>query len=247
MTDDIDRLYDLRDEIDLGRQRFAQGTPPEDEGEASDPSGAIRVVARRSENHIRVHLGDRWEDAHEPEALGAAIVATYAQIAYAALGAWGESVAEAPEPTRATPLPPLGSSVASRVEDAFAAGAERPDIHAVMHNVTEILQQLSAGFAEAAEAVGHRATAEYDGSTYGGHVTATVNGAGHLVRLVLSPQWLGRTRASGIATEINAAIDAAVEQIPPATAAGALEGTPLAEFAALAEDPDALVKRLLGR
>ena len=197
MADETDRLYDLRDEFDLARQRFRHGAETEDRGEAADPSGTVRVECVRSELTILVRISNDWAHDLEPESLGSVIVATYAEIGYKALGAWSEAVISESGDERVTPLSPRGGTVAARVEQALTAGAERPSLDEVMANISELIGQLGSAFAAATTAVADRATAQYDGSTYAGHVTATVNGEGELVRIALSPSWARRTSGSG--------------------------------------------------
>ncbi len=68
MTDDTERLYELRDGIDADAQRFEAGAAAATAQSAGDDSGSIEVEVVADTPTITVT--DGWRRSYEPNALG---------------------------------------------------------------------------------------------------------------------------------------------------------------------------------
>jgi len=243
VSDDLDRLYDLRDEVDREQQRLSVDATTSATVEATDDSAAVTVVFGSTGHRLTVTVAESWRDAYEPEQLGAAIVKVATQAASDRLLAWGTAAQDRPRP-RARPLPSLSDTGVGRLAAALESGDIGRSPAAVTERIVAMLSELNRGLDETFALVRRRAEETFTARSADGHVEVEVDQSGLLRRVDVSLEWLQNARAHVIGADVTAAIVAAQAQRGDESSANPLAGTPLEKFAALATDPDALVRMI---
>lgn len=244
MSDGLDEIYDLRDELDREQQRLAAGAAVSGVATGSDEHGAVTVEFDTVSGTATVNVADSWRSSYEPEELGATIVRVATEAATAQrMQTWEEQVPEpGTAPTR--PLPKTSDTAVGRLVEALESGSIPQSTAAVSERLVEMITELNRGLDETFAIVRSRAAQGYSGRTFGGNTVVTIDRSGLPVSIVFSEAWLATAHARSIGAEVNAALEIAREARDADAAAGAnpLAGTPLERFAGLATDPDALIR-----
>ncbi len=247
MRDELDEVYDLRDELDREQQRFAAaGSQSTGVASGSDEHDAVSVDFDTATGAVTVALSESWRSAYLPEELGPAIVRTATEAtATHRMQAWDEQMPESGS-TRTRPLPPNSDTAPGRLLDELESGRMGMSATAVSERLMELLGELNRGLDETFETIRSRATQGYTGRTLGGNVTAVVDRSGMPVAVSFAESWLATAHVRNIEAEINHALEIARENrdSDATTGANPLAGTPLERIAELASDPDALVRLL---
>ena len=246
MSNGLDEIYDLRDELDREQQRFAAGSESTGVATGSDEHNAVSVEFDTATGVVTVGLNESWRSAYLPEELGPAIVRTATEATAAQrMQTWDDQVPES-EPMRTRPLPQTADTGPGRLREELQSGRMGMSATAVSERLMDLLGELNRGLDETFETIRSRASQGYTGRTFGGNVTAVVNRSGMPVSITFAEAWLTTAHVRSVEAEINAALEIAREARDADAPANTnpLAGTPLERFAALASDPDALVRLL---
>jgi DNA-binding protein YbaB len=244
MSDDLERLYDLHDQIDITAQRWTR-TLPVGNYRGVSGEGTVEVTASAEGKVVKIVVHEGWRANAAADELGALILEAYTDSTVEALKDWEQAMEddeEEPDPDPA-PIPPLSDSFASamerHVEEMGPEIAER-----TFNRLAELLQQVVDGLDEAEETIRTRLTAEYEGSDAANAVCVTLQGTGALVDVDFEDGWLANRHAANITSRLGEAVVAAQRQIEAAVPDDMFAGTPLASILALLEDTDALIYEL---
>lgn len=242
MTDELDRLYDLRDEVDREQQKLSRGASSSDRLHAEDETSSIVVDYDPATTELSVQITEGRRSTYAPEELGAAIVDVVLHAASARVAEWGEQI-EDDDRVTARPLPTVSETPVGRLAVALETGEIGMAPDAVTNRIVEMMSEMNRQLDATLDIVKGRATETFSSRTFGGNVTVTIDRAGLLQAVDVSPAWLAGARAVTITAEINGALEAARAKLEKQSA-NPLAGTPLEDFAALATDPDALIRMI---
>ncbi|MDR3202301.1 MAG: hypothetical protein LBT54_04115 [Bifidobacteriaceae bacterium] len=240
MSDDSDRLSELREELDRDQQRQQRAQAAIGPVEARDEGGSIAVSLDADGAIAKVTVREAWRGEHGEEGLAGAIMAVYADAASKRMEAWGHGLEdEAPGPVRA-PEPGNAEAMLKLVEERGASVPATQALEALDAMLDEMLEGIDAAFDIATA----RGKAEHEGKSSSGAVRAVVVGAGGLASVAFRSGWLKNRHSFNISREVNEAIQSATKAARAATPADPLAGTPLERLSSQAADPEAIAARL---
>ena len=244
MSSELERLYELHDEIDKKAQRWNRVLPVGDfRGVAA--GGTVEVVVSADGRISKITIHEGWRDTTSNEELGARILEAYTDATTAVMQDWGEAFdddeeEDDPEPT---PIPPLADSFAEAMDrHVTEAGPELAE--RTFNRLAELLQEVVDKLDEAEEIIKERLTAEYEGADGADTVCVTLQGTGALVDVDIDPDWLVSRHAANITKRVSQALIAARRKVSDAVPDDIMAGTPLARVYELLADPDALIYEL---
>ncbi|WP_182112488.1 MULTISPECIES: YbaB/EbfC family nucleoid-associated protein [unclassified Actinotalea] len=245
--DQIEAFADRRDEIDRMQQRFERASgAAEGTFTGTDATGTVTVVVTPTGHFVEVRVPVTWRDELAPEGLAPAVMDARTEAAMARMAQWGEAVAdELDAPAPATrPLPPAYESLAGRIDEYVTRHASPEEAQATTDAFAEFLREVLASIDEAKAEVARAQSAEIVGTSEAGHVRVVVNGTGDVVGVRYDEGWLERAHPANIGRETVQAQAAALRAAGGRTPASVVAGTRLGELERLANDPEALARRL---
>lgn len=219
-----------------------------------DPTGTIGVVIDSTGRVRQVEVGDDWRETLGVADLGSAILAAVTDAVLRRLHDWGAAVTKAgDDPDIATPRGAAASGPPPAVAGSSAGDGTRPPRGAGMFDdapgpstLGELLS-LFDGLERELDAftreVEERARREFRGRGPGGWLTVTVRG-GQVVKVDIDKRRAVDANHVAISREAMAAFDAAFRAAGAAATPALPVDGPLAEIRALAENPEALFRRL---
>jgi len=241
MTDDTERLYELRDGIDADAQRFEAGAAAATAQSAGDDSGSIEVEVVADTPTITVT--DGWRRSYEPNALGPAIMQVLTTLATRRLEQFADAAEQATPRNR--PTPALGDTPVGQAQIELERAGDDLDGTAMLNRLTAMLDTMVGGIDETVQTIAARSSAPHSGTSVPEHVRATMRGR-TLVDLTLDERWLEYAGPSEISREVNEAISAASAQATSLLPTNPFQGTPLAGIERMLDDPSALGRYLAG-
>lgn len=245
---EVDRLYDVRDEVDRAAQAFgAAARPRREQYEGSNESGAVtvRVSADGVLTDVRVAMG--WRDRVGATGLPSAVLAAVVAAVHGRLEDWGaglEEVRTGPAP-RVRPAPGLYDTLAGRLEDHVRAARTPTEVAAVQAALVDVMDELVRSVEEVTADVDAALTATVSGvSGKERHVVAELGLASDLVALAYDDGWLERAHPANIGRETVAAVDDARRALAGRSVSDVVARSRLARMTAMFDDPDAVSRRL---
>lgn len=233
--DPVEHLAELREELDVDAQRFERARDRVGSVEAVDESGTVRV---RTDPHGLVEavtVDGGWQGRLAASELAAAVLEAYGLAGMAQGQTWAEAF-DGEEPLRPRPAPPLHSTSAGQLRERLEELREHPAAATLMSRLADLLHELDARVDAALARSDRLAGQDYAGRSSSRHVRARVAFAGTLVGLEYDERWLAGAHAFNIGRETVEAVHDALASLASAQTA---DPDPLADLAALAEDPTA--------
>jgi DNA-binding protein YbaB len=246
MTFDADSILDLRDEYDRQGQAYEAAASATSVVSASDESRSIEVELDTESAMLTVNIGNNWRSHYDADSLGSAVVTTVGSLAAARVAEWSDAVAEKDDApvARTRPLPPTSETLVGSFNEAIAASGDSVDMDVVFEDLLVVLREFNAGLDEVSEIVLSRANANHSGASAGSTATATVSGTGTLTSLEFDSHWLTNRSSFEISGAINDAIAKATDAAKSAAPDNPLDGTPLARYGSVLNDPQAFTRLL---
>ncbi|AVL96037.1 hypothetical protein AB0O70_09775 [Microbacterium paraoxydans] len=248
MSDDAERFFELRDEVDSQAKMFADASARAVPASFTDEAGL--VTAQIDEDGVlSVEIADRWRDGIEPSALGDRIVAAFQGLSAARVEAWAANIGDAAEQDhRPSPIPSTHDSVAARLQEALLAEPETtPAVERALENMLAFLDDVSANIDATFAGALSRGRQTEEVAPLSRHLTVELSAGGHLVAVSLSPNWAERSSGAQISRELNDTLREAFEKTRATRDAGALDGSPLEKYGRFVDDPDAFVAFVSGK
>jgi DNA-binding protein YbaB len=240
MPSELEHLYELHDEIDKKRQRWARVLPVGDfRGVAA--GGTVEVVATAEGEVMKIVVHDGWRKVVPAEGLRDAVLEAYNDSRTVVMQEWAEALdddEEEPDPAP-RPVPALEGSFTAML-DQHMTQMDPEAAEQTLNRLAALVQQAVDGRDEAEQLISERLTAEHEGSDPSGAVCVTLQATGVLVDVDIDLDWLEGRPATDITARLGEALAAARHTMAAAVPANIMAGTPLALLA----DPDALMKEI---
>lgn len=248
MQDDVDSIFDLRDEFDRRSQAFETAAAAS-ATQATDPSDAFVVDFDPVSRALTLTLRDSWRTAYSGAELGGAIVSAVAALAAERMRAWGADVAESDErPAPVTrPTAPSDETPAARLRATLEGVDDTDRVRDMMGEMLAMFDEVNAGLEATMELISARASATHSGVSAARHVTVALDGSGGITSIVYADSWIATARTADVERETNEALAAAGRAAAAAITADVLAGTPLARYSGLLTDPDGLSRLITGK
>ena len=245
MSDDIEALYRLRDELDQVQQQMANAAADPESIRAEDPTGAVTVTVSPDGSDVSVSLTSMWKASIRPDALAATISSTYGALMAKRLESWAAAMAPDAERPRASAVFP---SYSSRGASLFEEVRENtPEQSAELHARTKrFLDAMFDGIDDVVKSISERVGQRYSGGSEA-RAAVTVGADGTLLMLSINEEWASSASAESIASAVNTAYRAARSQAASSAPASVFDGTAFEQYADILNDPQALVRRLNGK
>lgn len=218
-----------------------------------DPTDTIQVVIDSTGRVRQVEVGEDWRDTVGLSGLGPAIQAAVTHAAIRRLRDWGAAVAKAgdgpdgaePGGSAASERPAkAGSSTDDGVRPLEDAGmSDDAPGPCTVGELLALLDGLDRELDAVTREVEERARREFRGRGSTGWLTVTVRG-GQVVKVDVDKRRAVDANHVAISREAMAAFDAAFEAAGATPAPALPVDGPLAAIRAVAEDPEALFRRL---
>ena len=244
MTDPMERMLDVRDEIDRTAQRFEKAAAARSQAEGTDESGAVAVTVAADGRLVSVRLRADWDSRLTAEQLGAGILSAVADAGAKSAVAWGSALSDeldAPRPTT-RPLPSTHGSLAAGLDEVVSTRTLVERDRASLEAMVEVLGRMLVEIDEVADevrAVGGRTAT---GRAPGSDVTVTVTGAAALVGVVVGPR-AARQHAANISRQVMTAYEDALRQVATTGVDQVIERSVFGELRRLSDDPSAVADR----
>jgi hypothetical protein len=204
--DDVEHLWQLRDEADRQAQIASAAVPPAREHTGTDPSGVVRVRVGPDGALREIHLAMSWKQHLHPEEVAPAILAAITSIAAANAVEWAERLEAAqnePAP-RARPIPQWIADEADSLPPNTPASPE--SVLAQLSVVfDEMSSQLDAAISDGERMLNHTETAR----SGRGEVEVRVGVNGSIQELTLAPHWLSKAHPTNTGRQILETVGAA--------------------------------------
>lgn len=245
---EIDRLYDLRDDLDRSAQLLeAAGRSTSRGYEGSDGTGSVTVRLTPEGRLDDVRVGMAWRDAVGPAGLAGAVLGAIQAAGVARLEEWGTAMdavlsGRAPQ---LRPAPDLYQTLAGRLEGHVRPSRTPHEARAAEAELVAVMDELIASVDELSAQVDAVTTATSRGrSDHSGHVVADVTAAGDVTALEYDERWLERAHPANIGRETLAAVDDALRSTAGRSVGDVVAGSRLQELTDLLNDPAAVTVRL---
>jgi hypothetical protein len=241
MSDEAERLYQLRDEFDIEAQRQEIARDAATTSIAEDEFRTIEVELVDGVPAVTVR--DGWKQRRDATELGSDIMGVVLSLGLKRLE---ESQQAAPDTApRARPTPSVGATPAGLAQTAIDQRGDELDPSVLLGRLTSMIDTIASGMEETMRTLVERGSVATEAESLPGHVTAELRGR-TLHGLRFDEEWLEYAGPGEISRETNEAIAAAVRLAAAETPPNPLEGTPLAGFASVLDDPAAMSRYLLG-
>lgn len=248
MSDDAERFYELRDEVDREARMYAEAADGALPDSFRDESGLI--TARLDERGLlSFDIADRWREGIEPSQLGDRVVAAFQALNAARIEAWATNIGDASEKEhRASPIPSTQDSVAAKLQEALLAQPDStPAVEQALKNMLAFLDDVSANLDETFAGALSRGRQTEEVAPLSRHLTVELAAGGQLVAVSMSPNWVAGSSGAQISHELNDTLREAFDKTAAAREAGPLDGSPLEKYGRYVDDPDAFVAFITGR
>ena len=180
MTDPMERLLDVRDELDRATQQWERAAAARTSAVGSDESGSVSVTVRADGRLDGIRVRADWATRVADDALGAAVLAAVTDAATKSSLEWGTALADgldAPAP-RTRPLPSTVDSLAAGLDEVVSSRSllehDRGSLEAMVGMLERMLVEVDE-VADEVEAVGRRRVV---GRAPGTDVTVTLDRGG---------------------------------------------------------------------
>lgn len=249
--DEVDRVADLRDDVDRVAQQFGRVTETvKGPFTGQDHSGSVTVTATDTGQLKDVRVSVSWRSDLEPVALGAAVVEAYTAAGMSRLEGWGNALAEdlGSPPPSIRPLPQLSSTISARLAEVVRTSTSPEETQAILDAIAAFLREVNESIDAASEDVAALQRTEVSGRSESGHVEVVLTGAGDLREVRYDEGWLERAHVVNIGRETVTAQQNALRAMAGRGVTEVLAASRLGQLQALANDPVAFARRLrMGR
>ena len=244
MTDPMERLLDVRDELDRATQQYERAAAARTTTVGTDPSGSVSVTVRPDGRVDGIRVRADWASRLDGDALGAAVVAAVTDAGTRSALDWGTALADgldAPAP-RTRPLPSTAGSLAAGLDEVTSTRSLLDRDRASLEAMAQVLERMLVEVDEVAdevEAVGRRRVV---GRAPGTDVTVTLSGAAAVVDVTVGPA-ATRHHAANISRFLTDAYADALRQVGAGGVEEVVERSVFGELRRIREDPTAVAQR----
>ena len=244
MTDPMERLLDVRDELDRATQQWERAAAARTSAVGSDESGSVSVTVRADGRLDGIRVRADWATRIADDALGSAVVAAVTDAATRSSLDWGTALAEgldAPAP-RTRPLPSTVGSLAAGLDEVVSSRSLLERDRGSLEAMVEVLERMLVEVDEVAdevEAVGRRRVV---GRAPGTDVTVTLTGAAAVVDVTVGPA-ATRHHAANISRFLGDAYADALRQVGEHGVEEVVERSVFGELRRIGDDPRAVARR----
>jgi DNA-binding protein YbaB len=244
MSDPMEGLLDVRDDLDRATQRYERAAAARTAIVGSDADGAVSVTVRPDGRLDGIRVRADWATRIDSDALGAAVVAAVTDAATRSALEWGTALAdglEAPAP-RTRPLPSPVGSLAAGLDDVVStrslADYDRPSLEAMAEVLERMLAEVDQ-VADEVEAVGRRRVV---GRAPGTDVTVTLSGVAAVLDVTVGTA-ATRHHAANISRFLLDAYADALRQVGGQPAEDVVERSVFGELRRIGNAPTAVASR----
>jgi DNA-binding protein YbaB len=241
---DAERFFEFRDEFDRAAQRYEQAASSGGEVRGVDPSGNVSAARSGPNEPWRIEVGSRWKSSLAASELSQAVLTAMQSAAVAAAQAWAGAVAEGGEEPRNRPLPRFGDTPAGRLEEALRGRKNLAETEAMLERLVATVDSFSQGIEETFAVIARR-EGKTPSNAGGGVVEVAALASGAVTRINYDQNWLESASPEEISRRTTEAIADSVSAASRGNG-NPFEGTPLEEYGALVNDPDALRRLMMG-
>lgn len=240
--DDLRRLYG--DASTLSRQ-ISQAQAPDTRFVAADPTGHVTITIDGQGQVCDVRLDPRWRRRLSSTDLPGAILAAFEAATLARVAAIDIALTErlsAPEHAQpglaSDPL--AAGATAETVSDAATPEA----VVGAMREVLGMLQTLDESIDQLASHVNAQADKPYTGHSASRRTAVTINAAGLVLDIRLTPNWIAKAHEYNITRELREAFVAAYQAAAEHNIHTIVDSSPIGALARIAGNPADLARRL---
>lgn len=244
MTDPMERLLDVRDELDRATQQYEAAAQARTSTVGTDASGSVSVTVRADGRLDGIRVRADWASRIDDRELGGAVVAAVTDAATRSSVEWGTALADgldAPAP-RTRPLPSTVGSLAAGLDEVTSTRSlvehDRGSLEAMVQVLERMLVEVDE-VADEVEAVGRRRVV---GRAPGTDVTVTLSGAAAVVEVTVG-QAATRHHAANISRFLMDAYADALRQVGENGVAQVVERSVFGELRRIGDDPTAVAQR----
>jgi DNA-binding protein YbaB len=238
MTDPMERLLDVRDELDRATQQFERAASERTSTTGSDATGSVSVTVRADGRLDGIRVRADWATRLDEGALGGAVVSAVTDAATQSATQWGTALGEAldaPAP-RTRPLPSTFGSLAAGLDEVTSTRSLLDHDRSSLEAMVEVLERMLVEVDEVAgevEAVGRRRLL---GRAPGTDVTVTLSGAAAVIDVTVGPNAV-RHHAANISRFLMDAYADALRQVGERGVDDVVERSVFGELRRLGDDP----------
>jgi DNA-binding protein YbaB len=244
MTDPMERLLDVRDELDRATQQFEQAAAARTSTVGSDASGSVSVTFRADGRLDGIRVRANWATRLDDDALGAAVVAAVTDAATRSAVDWGTALADgldAPAP-RTRPLPSTVGSLAAGLDEVTSTRSLLDHDRASLEAMAAVLERMLVEVDEVADEVEAVGLRRLVGRAAGTDVTVTLSGAAAVVDVTVGPA-ATRHHAANISRFLMDAYADALRQVGERGVEEVVERSVFGELRRISDDPTAVARR----
>jgi len=244
MTDPMERLLDVRDELDRATQQYERAAAGRTSTVGSDATGSVSVTVRADGRLDGIRVRSDWATRLDDDALGGAVVAAVTDAGTRSAVEWGTALADgldAPAP-RTRPLPSTVGSLAAGLDEVTSTRSLLDQDRASLEAMAEVLERMLVEVDEVAdevEAVGRRRVV---GRAPGTDVTVTLSGAAAVVEVSVG-RAATRHHAANISRFLMDAYADALRQVGERGVEEVVERSVFGELRRIGADPTAVAQR----
>ncbi|MFQ6172656.1 YbaB/EbfC family nucleoid-associated protein [Oryzobacter sp. R7] len=244
MSDPMERMLDVRDEIDRTAQRFERAAAARTRVEGTDTAGVVSVTVDADGALASVRIRADWESRLSVDELGPSVVAAVTDAGARSAVAWGTALSDeldGPRPmTR--PLPSTHGSLAAGLDEVTSTRALVEGDRASLEAMVEVLQRMLVEIDDVSDEVRATAARTVTGRAPGADVTVTLTGAAAVTAVTFGPG-AARHHAANLSRHVMTAYEDAVRQVATGGVEQVLERSVFGELRRLADDPSAVADR----
>lgn len=240
----VEGLESLREDFDREAKKYNAASSAVTVSSIKDASRSIEVILDPS-NVLRIEVGDGWRSAYGAKELGTAVTTTVALLAAERMKEWGEAAAlkDDGETPTASAQPSLSESASTNLQGALDV-LDDEEGSALLDQMMTMLQEVNDGMEAAMDIIAARTQTTHAAGNPD-TVTVAIDGTGGITSVVFDEEWLTNRTGYDITRELNAAIAKAAGLALTAAPKNVFDGTPLAKYGDILNDPDALTRILL--
>ena len=244
MTDPMERLLDVRDELDRATQQYERAAAARTNTVGSDATGSVSVTVHADGRLDGIRVRSDWATRLDDDALGGAVVAAITDAGTRSAVEWGTALADgldAPAP-RTRPLPSTVGSLAAGLHEVTSTRSLLDHDRASLEAMAEMLERMLVEVDEVAdevEAVGRRRVV---GRAPGTDVTVTLSGAAAVVEVTVG-RAATRHHAANISRFLMDAYADALRQVGEHGVEEVVERSVFGELRRIGDDPTAVAQR----